>query len=97
MKHRAHQNRYINNSGFKNNVSTLVAVRITYDQQQMTYKFQEKKQVPGTRPDTPIISKHLIHTGANGDISDQAVSPSGANFISNTTHGHTTHNIVFFS
>ena len=81
MKHRAHQTSYRNNSGFKNTVSSVVAVPITYDEQKKIYKFKEKKQVPGTSQDTAISSKQLRHTCDKHSIADQAVRPEGANLV----------------
>ena len=81
MKHKAHQTSYRNNSGFKNTVSTVVAVPITYDEQKKIYKFKEKKQVPGTSQETGVSSKQLRHTCDNLSIADQTVRPGGANLV----------------
>ena len=77
MKHRADQTGYRNNSGFKNTVSTAVAVPITYDEQKKIYQFKEKKQLPGTSQDTGISSKQLRHTCDKLSIVNQAVTPVG--------------------
>ena len=78
MKHKAHQTSYRNNSGFKNMVSTVVAVPITYDEQKKIYKFKEKKQVPGISQENGISSKQLRYTCKKISIAVQAVSLGGA-------------------
>ena len=81
MKHRAYQTSYRNKSGFKNTVSTVIPVPITYAEQKKIYKFIEKKQLPGISEDMNASSKHLRHTSDKHNIQDQQVKPGGANLV----------------